>query len=158
MQVYYKLNTYIRRQLAQEIVKISQERQISVWDAAAVRRVDGYVKGSIRSIQTHMQHLLEEPPVRSIHRITQFMGYQDYLTRSEIKDTKLDTLRILAVMEDTPVRLVERLQELRQIMETKEQDPACPLILSTIHASKGLEYDTVLSAGCDRRNSPGSDP
>lgn len=144
LQVYYKLNTYIRRQLAQEIVKISQEKQISVWDAAQqCEGVDGYVKGSIRSIQTHMQHLLEEPPVRAIHRITQFMGYQDYLTRSEIKDTKLDTLRILAVMEDTPIRLVERLQELRQIMETKEQDPACPLILSTIHASKGLEYDTV---------------
>ena len=144
LQVYYKLNTYIRRQLAQEIVKISQEKQISVWDAAQqCEGVDGYVKGSIRSIQTHMQHLLEEPPVRAIHRITQFMGYQDYLTRSEIKDTKLDTLRILAAMEDTPVRLVERLQELRQIMETKEQDPTCPLILSTIHASKGLEYDTV---------------
>lgn len=144
LQVYYKLNTYIRRQLAQEIVKISQEKQISVWDATQqCEGVDGYVKGSIRSIQTHMQHLLEEPPVRAIHRITQFMGYQDYLTRSEIKDTKLDTLRILAAMEDTPVRLVERLQELRQIMETKEQDPACPLILSTIHASKGLEYDTV---------------
>lgn len=144
LQVYYKFNTYIRRQLAQEIVKISQERQISVWDAAQqCEGVDGYVKGSIRSIQTHMQHLLEEPPVRAIHRITQFMGYQDYLTRSEIKDTKLDTLRILAAMEDTPVRLVERLQELRQIMETKEQDSTCPLILSTIHASKGLEYDTV---------------
>lgn len=144
LQVYYKLNTYIRRQLAQEIVKISQERQISVWDAAQqCEGVDGYVKGSIRSIQTHMQHLLKEPPVRAIHRITQFMGYQDYLTRSEIKDTKLDTLRILAAMEDTPIRLLERLQELRQIMETKEQDPACPLILSTIHASKGLEYDTV---------------
>lgn len=144
LQVYYKLNTYIRRQLAQEIVKISQERQISVWDAAQqCEGVDGYVKGSIRSIQTHMQHLLEEPPVRAIHRITQFMGYQDYLTRSEIKETKLDTLRILAAMEDTPVRLVERLQELRQIMETKEQDSTCPLILSTIHASKGLEYDTV---------------
>lgn len=142
--MYYKLNTYIRRQLAQEIVKISQEKQISVWDAAQqCEGVDGYVKGSIRSIQTHMQHLLEEPPVRAIHRITQFMGYQDYLNRSEIKDTKLDTLRILAAMEDTPVRLVERLQELRQIMETKEQDPACPLIMSTIHASKGLEYDTV---------------
>ena len=28
LQVYYKLNTYIRRQLAQEIVKISQEKQI----------------------------------------------------------------------------------------------------------------------------------
>ncbi|MDD5798315.1 MAG: ATP-dependent helicase, partial [Clostridiaceae bacterium] len=53
LQVYYKLNTYIRRQLAQEIVKISQEKQISVWDAAQqCEGVDGYVKGSIRSIQT----------------------------------------------------------------------------------------------------------
>lgn len=56
--------------------------------------LDGYVKGSISAIQTHMKHLLEEPAGKAIYRIVQYMGYQDYLTRSEIKDNKLDTLRI----------------------------------------------------------------
>ena len=64
LQVYYKLNTYIcaDRTGAGNRENQSGETEISVWDAAQqCEGVDGYVKGSIRSIQTHMQHLLEEP-------------------------------------------------------------------------------------------------
>ena len=144
LQVYYKLSTYLRKQDAHKIVDISRKQKMSVWKAALqYGDLDGYVKGSICTIQTHMQHLLEEPAGRAVYRIVQYMGYQDYLTRSEIKDSKLDTLRILAAMENSPIRLVERLSELQQIIKEKPQDYSCPFILSTIHASKGLEYDTV---------------
>ena len=144
LQVYYKLNTYIRKQDALQIAEQSREKGQSVWETAfSYEGLDGYAKSSVRSVATHMEHMLTEPAVRAIHRIAQFMGYQDYLNRSEIKDTKLDTLRMLAAWEETPLRLVERLQELRKLIEEKEQDPTCPFILSTIHASKGLEYDTV---------------
>ena len=142
--IYYKLNTYIRKQDALQIAELSREKNISVWETAlSYEGLDGYAKGNIKSVATHMEHLLTEPASRAIHRIVQFMGYQDYLKRSEIKDTKLDTLKILASLEETPLRLVERLHELRKLIEEKEQDPTCPFILSTIHASKGLEYDTV---------------
>ncbi len=144
LQVYYKLNTYIRKQDALRIAELSREKDQSVWETAlSYEGLDGYAKSSVKSVATHMEHMLTEPAVRAIHRIVQFMGYQDYLNRSEIKGTKLDTLRMLAAWEETPLRLVERLQELRKLIEEKEQDPTCPFILSTIHASKGLEYDTV---------------
>lgn len=52
-------------------------------------------------------------------------------------------LRALARNEESPRRLVERLGELQDIIKAKENDPKCKFILSTIHASKGLEYDTV---------------
>ena len=142
--IYYKLNTYIRKQDALQIAELSREKNLSVWETAlSYEGLDGYAKGNIKSVATHMEHLLTEPASRAIHRIVQFMGYQDYLKRSEIKDTKLDTLKMLASLEETPLRLVERLHELRKLIEEKEQDPTCPFILSTIHASKGLEYDTV---------------
>ena len=142
--VYYKLNTYIRKQDALQIAELSREKNLSVWETAlSYEGLDGYAKGNIKSVATHMEHLLTEPASRAIHRIVQFMGYQDYLKRSEIKDTKLDTLKMLASLEETPLRLVERLNELRKFIEKKEQDQSCPFILSTIHASKGLEYDTV---------------
>ena len=142
--VYYKLNTYIRKQDALQIAELSREKNLSVWETAlSYEGLDGYAKGNIKSVATHMEHLLTEPASRAIHRIVQFMGYQDYLKRSEIKDTKLDTLKMLASLEETPLRLVERLNELRKLIEKKEQDPTCPFVLSTIHASKGLEYDTV---------------
>ena len=35
------------------------------------------------------------------------------------------------------------LEALRDTVETGGGDPACPFVLSTIHASKGLEYDRV---------------
>ena len=142
--IYYKLNTYIRKQDALQIAELSREKNLSVWETAlSYEGLDGYAKGNIKSVATHMEHLLTEPASRAIHRIVQFMGYQDYLKRSEIKDTKLDTLKMLASLEETPLRLVERLHELRKLIEEKKQDPTCPFILSTIHASKGLEYDTV---------------
>lgn len=144
LQVYYKLNTYIRKQDALRIAELSREKDQSVWETAlSYEGLDGYAKGNIKSVATHMEYLLTEPASRAIHRIVQFMGYQDYLKRSEIKDTKLDTLKMLASLEETPLRLVERLNELRKLIEKKEQDQTCPFILSTIHASKGLEYDTV---------------
>ena len=144
LQVYYKLGTYLRKQDAHKSADISRKQKLSVWEAALqYGDLDGYVRGSISAIQTHIQHLPGAPAGRAIYRIVQYMGYQDYLTRSEIKDNKLDTLRMLAAMEESPIRLVERLGELQQIIKEKPQDYSCLFVLFTIHASKGLEYDAV---------------
>ena len=144
MQIYYRLKLFFNKKDALRYAQISQEKDMEVLDAALkYGNLEKYQEDNIRNLKRQMVRILNMPGDEAVNQILTYMGYQDYLTRSEIKDTKLDTLRILAAMEDTPIRLVERLQELRQIMETKEQDPACPLILSTIHASKGLEYDTV---------------
>ena len=66
-----------------------------------------------------------------------------YLERAGLGDGRLFVLRALARNEESPRRLVERLGELQDIIKAKENDPKCKFILSTIHASKGLEYDTV---------------
>ena len=144
MQLYYKLGTYLRKQDAQSIADISQLEGISVWDVALKHGgLNAYTKGKVRAIQTHMRNLLKESAGRAVHRIVEYMGYREYMERSEIKDTKLDILRILADQEDSPSHLVDRLEALRQVLKEKPQERDCPFILSTIHASKGLEYDSV---------------
>lgn len=45
--------------------------------------------------------------------------------------------------EDSPEKLLERLKELERIIREKKEERECRFILSTMHASKGLEYDTV---------------
>ena len=144
MQLYYKIGTYLRKQDAQSIAEISQLEGLSVWDVALRHGgLNAYTKGKVRAIQTHMRNLLKESAGRAVHRIVEYMGYREYMERSEIKDTKLDILRILADQEDSPSHLVDRLEELRQVLKEKPQERDCPFILSTIHASKGLEYDSV---------------
>ncbi len=144
MQLYYKLGTYLRKQDAQSIADISQLEGLSVWDVALKHGgLNAYTKGKVRAIQTHMRNMLKESAGRAVHRIVEYMGYRAYMERSEIKDTKLDILRILADQEDSPRHLVDRLEELRQLLKEKSSERDCPFILSTIHASKGLEYDSV---------------
>ena len=144
MQLYYKLSTYLRKQDAQSIADISQLEGISVWDVALKHGgLNAYTKGKVRAIQTHMRNMLKESAGRAVYRIVEYMGYREYMERSEIKDTKLDILRILADQEDSPRHLVDRLEKLRQVLKEKSSERDCPFILSTIHASKGLEYDSV---------------
>lgn len=144
MQLYYKLGTYLRKQDAQSIADISQLEGLSVWDVALKHGgLNAYTKGKVRAIQTHMRNILKENAGRAVYRIVEYMGYREYMERSEIKDTKLDILRILADQEDSPRHLVDRLEKLRQVLKEKSSERDCPFILSTIHASKGLEYDSV---------------
>lgn len=144
MQLYYKLGTYLRKQDAQSIADISQLEGLSVWDVALKHGgLNAYTKGKVRAIQTHMRNMLKESAGRAVYRIVEYMGYREYMERSEIKDTKLDILRILADQEDSPCHLVDRLEKLRQVLKEKSSERDCPFILSTIHASKGLEYDSV---------------
>lgn len=144
MQLYYKLGTYLRKQDAQSIADISQLEGLSVWDVALKHGgLNAYTKGKVHAIQTHMRNMLKESAGRAVYRIVEYMGYREYMERSEIKDTKLDILRILADQEDSPRHLVDRLEKLRQVLKEKSSERDCPFILSTIHASKGLEYDSV---------------
>ena len=52
-------------------------------------------------------------------------------------------MKEIACMEETAEGFLNRMAQLQQIIREKESDSACPFILSTIHASKGLEYNTV---------------
>lgn len=144
MQIYYKVNLYINKQNAIRLCMLSDENGISVLDAA-IQYGDfpSYTVGSIKAIQTHMRNLLQESAEKAIHRIVKFMGYDEYLERVGMSDGKLFILKAIASMEPSAQRFVERMTELRQLIQEKENDRDCRFILSTIHGSKGLEYDTV---------------
>ena len=144
LQIYYKIGTYLRKQDAIRIARISEEKGIPVLDVASEDPdLNGHVLGSVRSMRTHLQNILQDSGERAIYRILQFMGYQEYLNRSGLSDSKLEILRILGNRTDSPIELTERLEQLKAMIREKEPDRKCPLLLSTIHASKGLEYSSV---------------
>ena len=58
--------------------------------------------------------------------------------------TKADILEALGAQEPTPERLLDRLEELREVVQRGGTDAGCPFVLSTIHSSKGLEYERVI--------------
>ena len=144
LQVYYKINTYIRKEDALQIARISETQDISVWNAAVrYHGLSDYTMSSVQNTRMHMQQLLTERGDKAVKRILYYMGYHEYLERCGLKADKIEILRILGSREDSMAGLLQRLRELQDILTRKETDYSCNFILSTIHASKGLEYDTV---------------
>ena len=144
LQVYYKINTYIRKEDALQIARISETQDISVWNAAVrYHGLSDYTMSSVQNTHMHMQQLLTERGDKAVKRILYYMGYQEYLERCGLNVDKIEILQILGSREDSMAGLLQRLRELQEILTQKETDYSCNFILSTIHASKGLEYDTV---------------
>lgn len=144
LKVYYKIGTYLRKQEAMRIAEISEEKDLPVLDVAAdYQGLSGHVIGCVKSVRTHLQNMLQERGDKAVNRISKYMGYREYLNRIGVSDSKLEILRMLGAGEESPERLVKRLEELKSIISEKQLDAQCPFILSTIHASKGLEYEHV---------------
>lgn len=144
MQIYYKIGTYMSKQAALEACRISAGRGMPVLEAALrFGSLSAGTQKSVKSMQTHMEGLLCESAAQALYRIHKFMGYGDYLERAHISGGKIQILEAIAANEPSAMRLVERLQELSAIIREKTPNPDCKLVFSTIHSSKGLEYDTV---------------
>ena len=145
LQVYYKLGTYIKKADAQHIAELSRQRHMPVLDAALeCDRLNAHALAGTKTLRTHLRNMLNERADKALYRITEYLGYADYLTRSGINgENKLAILRTLASREASPAAFLARMEALQEIIQQKETNPDCQVYLSTIHASKGLEYDTV---------------
>lgn len=145
LQVYYKLGTYIKKADARYIAELSRQRHMPVLDAALeCGRLNAHALAGTKTLRTHLRNMLNERADKALYRITEYLGYADYLTRSGINgENKLAILRMLASREASPAAFLARMEALQEIIQQKETNPDCQIYLSTIHASKGLEYDTV---------------
>ena len=145
LQVYYKLGTYIKKADAKHIAELSRQRHMPVLDAALeCGRLNAHALAGTKTLRTHLRNMLNERADKALYRITEYLGYTDYLTRSGINgENKLAILRTLASREASPAAFLARMEALQKIIQQKETNPDCQIYLSTIHASKGLEYDTV---------------
>ena len=145
LQVYYKLGTYIKKADAQHIAELSRQRHMPVLDAALeCGRLNAHALAGTKTLRTHLRNMLNERADKALYRITEYLGYTDYLTRSGINgENKLAILRTLASREASPATFLARMEALQKIIQQKETNPDCQICLSTIHASKGLEYNTV---------------
>lgn len=71
-------------------------------------------------------------------------GYKTYLEENHYDSGKVEILRILAKQEPDIRKYLNRIKELEQLMlQDSNKNTKSKVILSTIHSSKGLEYDNV---------------
>lgn len=143
LRLYYKFSCGISKAAAERAAQdhsgapllqlLSEDDTLSEW-----------TRRKCKALHTHTENLLHERGDQAVYRILNFMGYGDYLQLRGIDLNRAHILESLGAQEPSPQRLLERLSELQAIIENRPSTHDAPMILSTIHSSKGLEYRRVI--------------
>lgn len=142
LRIYYKLRAGITKAAAQWAVRQRGENLFRV--LAQCPGLSQWSRTQCKALAAHFDHLLGEKGDRAIYRIRHYMGYGDYLKERGGDPGKLDILEALGSQTPSPGALLDRLEELRGLVQAGASDPDSRFLLSTIHSSKGLEYQRVI--------------
>lgn len=142
LKIYYKLNLYITKDEANKIVALSKKS--NVFDTILTMDFGDKDKNTrLRAFVRRMRRLKNNNPGQILEVIEDTMGYRAYLKKRNMSSAELSILKYIFRYTVSAESALKRLEKLRCIIKENKNDPKCKLILSTIHNSKGLEYDTV---------------
>lgn len=140
--IYYKTNLHMRKDAAELTAKMMREGSTlsnalyrTVGKTYQWKKADAFVK-SLSGIRS-------SAPKLAIAIILSVLEYSEYLERMKISRAKIDTLKAVAEGQQSINDFLSRLDRLQEIIGGKAGTPGAKIILSTIHSSKGLEYDSV---------------
>ena len=101
------------------------------------------MRDSVTGLISLLPRLLTDPAQRGLDCIWQELRYRDYVERQQLDGNRFEILRLLAAQEPSLDGLTDRLAYLRDLVTRPPAAPDAGVLLSTVHSSKGLEYDTV---------------
>ncbi len=144
LRLYYKMGVGIPRTAAQwALLESGGEGNL----LATLAQCPGLSQRSqvlCQALAEQFAQLLDDRGDEAIHRLRHHMGYGDFLSTRGSDPGKLAILEALGRYTPNPSSLVTRLGELRERIRQGDSDPNSPFLLSTIHGSKGLEYQRVI--------------
>ncbi len=144
LRIYYKFRCGINRDLAQQVVQQGRRSPGKPLLAlAAAMMEDDWQRDRIEGLYAHFCLLPEDTSAQALGRIFDDMGFREHLKSKRVDEGKLDILMALARSNPHQQEFLNRLQEL-ELLTREGRRQQGGIVLSTIHGSKGLEYDKVI--------------
>ncbi len=147
-RIYNKQLLYLKKNQMQYAIRDCTRKHITIYDALdqQMTYVPKKQKNEASIFRGIMGQITTLPTYEAINCII-VNGYRSYIEKNHMDANKLDTLKILARQEPDKKQFLTRLQWLEEkISGDIVGSRQCLVTLSTIHSSKGLEYDTVYMA------------
>lgn len=141
-QIYYKMNLGFKKNTVQWAINNSKRKNISICEAME-EQLSSYpsLLEKAEELTGLVTHLSDKTTVQILNAIAD-QGYGKYIRSHSLGMNKFTTMCLLAANEPNPSKFLKRLQELENIA-VNNSHRYTNIILSTIHSSKGLEYDNV---------------
>lgn len=143
---FYKLNVGLRRDEIQFIqIQYKQASATSILDfLSTLPDLRPRVRENVQSLQLRLNRLPQCSSFQAIQHICENMGYGSYLEYRNADTSKLSILKALAHQNPNLDHFLQRLSQLQDVISVGGSQTPCALTLSTIHASKGLEFQHVI--------------
>lgn len=160
-RIAFKTNGFISREMLQYVK--DNHRGRNIFDCLIQAPfLEDYQTRTQEQLKSNFEALARLRPFDAIHFIETELGYLDYLkknserlsTSMHYSRTRLDAYKALAKPLKTTVELIQRVQELDALIQEHMQTSS-KITLSTIHGSKGLEFDTVYMIDVNPKLFPG---
>ena len=140
LKIYFRTGCFFSRSFAVQVVKEVKRCSITVMDAVTRLCHDQDKISTLGAFFVSPQTKTQDAIVHYYN-----FGYarrQRDGSESRTKNRFL-LLEMLAEREPNIKKFIKRLESLPELIETKSSDAPNAIVLSTIHSSKGQEYDTV---------------
>jgi len=145
LQLYYKFRCGMTRDLAEQTVKKGRNLPGKpLFAVAAALCQEDWLQSRLESLYAQLCLLNGETSAQALYRICDQMGYRDYLRGKNADEGKLDILMALARNNPNPEAFLQRLYQLEALAAEGKSEKDAPIVLSTMHGSKGLEYERVI--------------
>lgn len=144
MRVYYKFESPLSKKAAVYACEQSKRSGKPILEELVkFPELGKYAKEGVIKLLTVLPMVAESNATKAIQLIWDTAGYGQYVISKRLDAGKYTTLCLLAEKEHTPKDLLRRLSELRELIRSHVNSTANKMTLSTIHSSKGLEYERV---------------
>ncbi|MBV1757306.1 MAG: ATP-dependent helicase, partial [Dethiosulfatibacter sp.] len=148
MNIYYKCQTYFTKEMSLHVTKSKK----NVFDSLLTfPQLDKLRRKNIKSFKFDMNHISKLRPEQALDYIRYDMGYEDYLSRME-KDGRITFSSMFLNVEitkeicrnsDSIISFLSNLDYLKTLLRDSKEDNGNKIILSSIHSTKGLEFERV---------------
>ena len=143
LNIYYKLSLGIKKEYAKKAVRDCPEGTSVLSYIASRADCPVYLRQNCRKMEKQLDIMLTENAADAVYRLQNFMGYGDYLEGRGQDMNKLEILKFIGRSEPDIRRLLQRLEELDEIVRKGSSDSGSLFVLSTVHSAKGLEFERV---------------
>ena len=144
LRIYYKVGGGISKKAAEYACQKSRATGGSILrELLGFPQLSQYGRDSAAALLTMLPMLLQDNAAQGLSRIWDGLRYRGYAERQKLDGGKYEILCLLARQETGLEGLCRRLDELQALVSAPSLPCGGGLILSTVHSSKGLEYDTV---------------
>ena len=145
MRIYFKSRYRFSKDMAERAAAYANKNKLKI--TVALIQMPGlypYQVDYAKRFAGAMNLLAEMTDgVEAIQYVEEKLGYEEFAESSEISLSKVSTLEALARQERTTKTLLSRTPFLERELGKEKIGTGKGVTFSTVHSSKGLEYDTV---------------